>query len=220
MEREIDLAEISDGRLYNANDMVKAGCHDCAGCFACCRGMGTSIILDPMDIYRMSDGLHRDFMQLLEESLELTVVEGIIQPNIRMQGENEQCVYLSENGRCGIHEFRPGFCRMFPLGRIYENGRFRYFLQVHECVKQVRTKVKVRKWIGIPNIEKYECYITDWHYFLKHVQEWFCDMEDEQIKKYNLYLLHEFYKKPYEAADFYGQFYERMQNAKEAVTSV
>ena len=29
MEREIDLKEISDGKLYEANDMVKAGCDDC-----------------------------------------------------------------------------------------------------------------------------------------------------------------------------------------------
>lgn len=52
MEREIDLKAVSDGRLYGANDMVKADCGDCEGCSACCRGMGTSIILDPLDIFR------------------------------------------------------------------------------------------------------------------------------------------------------------------------
>ena len=31
MEREIDLKEISDGRFYDLNDMVKAGCDDCRG---------------------------------------------------------------------------------------------------------------------------------------------------------------------------------------------
>ena len=41
MEREIDLKAVSDGRLYGANDMVKADCGDCEGCSACCRGMGT-----------------------------------------------------------------------------------------------------------------------------------------------------------------------------------
>jgi hypothetical protein len=38
MERRIDLAEISDGKLYGAEDMVKADCGDCEGCFACCQG--------------------------------------------------------------------------------------------------------------------------------------------------------------------------------------
>ena len=32
MEREIDLAEVSDGKLYGAEDLVKVGCGDCAGC--------------------------------------------------------------------------------------------------------------------------------------------------------------------------------------------
>ena len=52
MEREIDLKEISDGRLYSSSDMVKADCGDCKGCSACCQGMGSSILLDPYDIYR------------------------------------------------------------------------------------------------------------------------------------------------------------------------
>ncbi len=53
MEREIDLKKISDGKLYTNKDMVKAGCGECQGCSDCCRGMGNSIFLDPMDIYRL-----------------------------------------------------------------------------------------------------------------------------------------------------------------------
>ena len=29
MKRQVTMEEISDGRLYDANDMVKADCHDC-----------------------------------------------------------------------------------------------------------------------------------------------------------------------------------------------
>ena len=47
MQREVTLEEISDGRLYEANDMVKADCQDCKGCFDCCTGMGDSVVLDP-----------------------------------------------------------------------------------------------------------------------------------------------------------------------------
>ena len=54
MERQICMEEVSDGRLYGINDMVKADCHDCAGCSACCQGMGSSILLDPLDIFRLS----------------------------------------------------------------------------------------------------------------------------------------------------------------------
>ena len=41
MKREIDMREISDGKLYGPNDLVKADCGDCHGCFACCQKNGT-----------------------------------------------------------------------------------------------------------------------------------------------------------------------------------
>lgn len=31
MERNVTMAEISDGKLYSRDDMVKAGCDDCRG---------------------------------------------------------------------------------------------------------------------------------------------------------------------------------------------
>ena len=40
MKRNVSLEEISDGKLYTSNDMVKADCGDCQGCSACCHGMG------------------------------------------------------------------------------------------------------------------------------------------------------------------------------------
>ena len=54
MERNVTMAEISDGKLYSRDDMVKAGCDDCRGCSACCHGMGNSIVLDPYDVYRLT----------------------------------------------------------------------------------------------------------------------------------------------------------------------
>ena len=83
MKREIDKSEISDGKLYTANDMVRADCHDCEGCSACCKGMGNSIILDPLDVWRLCNGLSLDFDGLMERCLELHVVDGMILPNLR-----------------------------------------------------------------------------------------------------------------------------------------
>ena len=61
MLRNIDLNEISDGKLYGINDMVKADCGGCHGCSACCHDMGTSIILDPLDVFRITTGLQKSF---------------------------------------------------------------------------------------------------------------------------------------------------------------
>ena len=71
MKRDIDIKDISDGKLYTANDMVKTDCHDCIGCSDCCRGMGSSILLDPMDIWRLTSNLKTDFNSLLDKYVEL-----------------------------------------------------------------------------------------------------------------------------------------------------
>ena len=82
----------------------------------------------------------RLFETLLAGKIELNVVDGIILPNLKMAGAEDGCGFLTEEGRCGIHPFRPGICRLFPLGRYYEENGFRYFLQVHECQKENRRK--------------------------------------------------------------------------------
>ena len=156
MKRNIDIKEISDGKLYGPNDMVKADCRGCEGCSACCHGMGTSIVLTPLDIYRLEKELNASFGELMTKGVELNLADGVILPNLAMRGEKEACAFLNDSGRCTIHGARPDICRLFPLGRIYEEKGFRYFLQVYECEKKDRLKVKVKKWK-----EKYRYYIKE-----------------------------------------------------------
>lgn len=217
MRREVSLEEISDGRLYELNDMVKADCQDCAGCCDCCQGMGDSVVLYPYDVYRLSQGLGKNMEELLDSCLELGVVDGNILPHLRMEGEKEQCVFLDENGRCSIHSIRPGFCRLFPLGRYYEDGGFRYILQIHECKKTNRSKIKVRKWIDTPNLKEYEKFVADWHYFLLDVKEVLYQSEDSKlIKNLNLYVVRHFYMQPYSGEEeFYPQFYRRLKEGRQ-----
>ena len=124
MLREIDLAEVSDGKLYTARDMVKAGCDDCRGCCDCCKEMGKSVVLDPYDVFRLEEGLGQSFQELLTYGLELNVVDGVIRSKSENDRDGERCSFLIRKGRCSIHPYRPGFCRMFPLGRIYGEKDF------------------------------------------------------------------------------------------------
>ncbi len=212
MLREINLSEVSDGKLYESNDMAKTDCQGCAGCSDCCRGMGNSVILDPFDVFRLSLHFSKNFEELLANFLELNVADGIILPNLRMTGPNESCVFLDQAGRCTVHVARPGLCRLFPLGRYYENGSFRYFLQVHECPKQNKTKIKIKKWLDTENLRQYEKFVTDWHYYLRERQETAMQAEDAAtVKILSMDILRRFYLPPYEKnTDFYTQFYERM----------
>lgn len=219
MKREVDINEISDGKRYTSNDMVRIDCKECMGCSACCKGMENSIQLDPYDLYELERGLQMNFEELLQQYLDLHVVDGLILPNIRMQGSNEQCPFLNEQGRCRIHSFRPGVCRLFPLGRIYENSRFYYFYQIRECDYPDKSKVKIRKWLGIPQLSKYEDYILTYHNLQKRFQKILAESENEELKKsINLSFLDIFYVNQYDVSeggkDFYSQFEERIQQSK------
>lgn len=219
MLRDTTLSEISDGKLYTANDMVKAGCNDCKGCSECCHIMEDTLILDPYDIYMLTTNLQTGFMNLLQEGkIALGVVDGVILPHINMGeapkdgGLPKGCGFLDENERCSIHSFRPGFCRLFPLGRYYENGDFKYILQTNECKKVNRTKVKVKSFLGIENLKQYEDFVRDWHYYLRDVQMEVIESlekEDGKANEIAKSILDKYFIKGYTAADFYTQYYER-----------
>lgn len=216
MKRNVTLEEISDGNLYEANDMVKADCQDCKGCSDCCQGMGDTVILDPLDVHRLCAGLKKLPEELLGSVLELGVTDGNILPHLAMKGTEERCVFLNTEGRCSIHDIRPGFCRLVPLGRYYTEDGFKYILQIHECKKKNRSKIKVKKWLDTPDLKQYEKFVLDWHNFLLDVQEVFYETEDETlVKNLNMYVLSRFYYTPYkEEEDFYPQFYVRLEEAK------
>ena len=115
MKRNVSLEEISDGRLYDKNDMVRAGCGDCKGCSACCHGMGETIILDPYDLWRLTVNLGVTANGLLQEKLELHVVDGMILPNLRMNPTTSACGFLDKEGRCSIS---PGDLQAVPAGTL------------------------------------------------------------------------------------------------------
>lgn len=218
MKRNVDLNEISDGRLYSSGDMVKADCHDCTGCSDCCRDMGNSIILDPIDIWRLHRGTGKDFTALMEGIIELRIVDGMILPNLRMDPDTQACHFLNEEGRCSVHEYRPGLCRLFPLGRYYEGNKFRYFIQIHECRKKDRGKIKIKKWLNIADLKSYEQYIMKWHKFLTDCERESAGISEDNRRVLTLYVLRRFYENKYKSADekeFYKEFYERLSEVRE-----
>lgn len=221
MRREVQLEDISDGKLYTVEDMVKAGCADCMGCSACCHGMGNSLILDPYDIYLLTKGLGKSFMEMVnDKEIELNMADGVIIPNMSMSGKNEACHFLDDKGRCSVHDIRPGICRLFPLGRYYTEGSFKYILQTGECKKENRTKVKIKKFLGIDNLKAYESYITDWHYYLKAVEKDIRDKlssnDDNKAREISVTLLNTYFIMPWDfSKSFYEQYYERRKISHE-----
>mgnify|MGYP002512979327 CR=1 FL=1 len=199
--------------LYGSNDMAKLGCNECAGCSECCRGMGQSVILDPYDIYQIQAAAGQTFAQLLQDKAELHVEDGLILPSLKMQDDTDACGFLDRNGRCGIHAYRPGLCRLFPLGRKYGENGLHYFLIEDGCQVQNRTKIKIKKWLDVKNLSAYEAFLTVWHDLRKNIQEQIATgQSDAYTKEVNVRMLQIFYQKPYDIeCDFYEQFERRRE---------
>lgn len=103
------------------------------------------------------------------------------------------------------------------MGRYYEEeDGFRYILQIHECEKTNRSKVKIRKWMDTPDMEQYDAYIADWHAFLSKLRTKLEDASSDLAKSVSMYILQRFYLLPYDSSrDFYSQYEARMAAAKE-----
>ena len=120
------MSERTEGarrRLYGAQDMVRISNSSCAGCGACCRGMSDTIVLDPYDVWQMGLFTGKTFEELMGAGIDLHVEEGVILPHLMMKKDTEGCYFLGEDGRCTIHANRPGICRLFPLGRQYDEEK-------------------------------------------------------------------------------------------------
>ncbi len=227
-------------RFFRTNDMVKVACHDCRGCFSCCEDMGDSIWLDPYDVYGLCKNLNRSFESFWEIEIGLHVEDGLVLPHLQMtvsqtpnslasaSGEDNssplagnaastsispRCGFLNEEGRCSIHSFRPGFCRLFPLGRNYEDGSLRYFVLEEACPAPSKSKIKVEKWLGIPKLRDYEAFLLKWHKLTKGLRFFYHDNPDNEAvtKALNMQFLQIFYLTPYDtSSDFYSQFESRL----------
>ena len=153
---------------------------------------------------------------LLDKHFALREEKKVLLPYLKMQGSDEACSFLNEAGRCQIHSHRPNICRLFPLGRIYENDNFKYFLQVASCTKPTLEKVKVKDWLGISNYEENKAFILKWYQLMKALQFRLKFVRDEEVLAgLNDYLLETFYDlevKPGET--FYTAFVRILPEAK------
>ncbi len=206
-------------RLFTSSDMVKIKCPSCNGCGACCRGMGDTILLDPYDVYTLCLSLDKPFTELLGSCVELTVSDGMILPHLKMDEDSDSCTFLDPEGHCSIHDHRPGLCRLYPLGRDYANGTFRYFVAGDECPEGEKAKEKISKWIGVPRMPSYEKFLVKWHYFVREMQGKFTLSGDETYsKQMNMFLLQTFYLSPYDRnKDFYEMFEKRLEQVRKVL---
>ena len=205
-------------KFLNIHDMARIGCNDCKGCFSCCQGMGDSVVLTPYDVHVLSAKLQIPVDYLFQDWLTLSVIDGLIQPSMAMNREDEKCHALDEEGRCSIHAFRPSICRLFPLGRQYTENGIKYFVLEGACPAPVKTKVKISKWVERPEFKEHEQFLVEWHGFKKLCLAKLAENEKEDYhRQLMMYVLQLFFRKPYTEGVFYKEFSERLKEAKEII---
>lgn len=208
------LEEISDGKLYDIQDTVKADTCGCNGCSDCCCDVGDLVVLTPFDVYEIVNYLDVEFDELLGDNIELRENNKVLLPYLKMQDDNKNCSFLSKEGRCTIHSKRPNICRLFPLGRVYKDDNFKYFLQVGNCPKENLKDVKVSEWIGIENYDNNKKFILEWHKFIKALTFRLKFVRDEkELEEINQILLDSCYRINIKE-DFYSVFLKYLPEIK------
>ena len=199
----------SGQRLYGPQDMVRISSSACAGCGACCRGMGDTIVLDPYDVWQLTYGLGNSFEEMMGVNIDLHVEEGVILPHLMMRSDTQGCTFLGTDGRCTIHLHRPGICRLFPLGRQFDEEKTSYFIVPEGCVKGGLSKVRIDKWLGIPDLPAaYEKFKAQWHSLIRLLKARIAAEPSEEVRRnINLYFVRVFYMAPYEGISSAGAFY-------------
>ena len=137
MLRNVSLEDISDGRLYTENDLVRVDTNSCKGCqTVCCQNMGSTIVIDPYDCYKLTTGLGKTFEQLTMNELELNVVDGLIMPNLRMQDETH-FKYIVQKGECNKDNLsKIKLKKWLGIEGLAEYDS--YIVRWHEYVKQLQ----------------------------------------------------------------------------------
>ncbi len=205
-------------KLLRIQDMARIGCNDCKGCHACCENMGDSVVLTPYDVHVLSVHLHMSVDQLFGEWITLSMVDGLLQPSMAMDGVKERCHGLDSQGRCSIHAVRPGICRLFPLGRQYTEDGIKYFVLEDACPAEGKTKVKISKWVERPEFKEHETFLFQWHEFKKNCLFKLAESGDETYHKQLLmYVLQLFFRKPYTEGCFYEEFLGRLTEAMDVL---
>jgi Fe-S-cluster containining protein len=107
----------SDAVPLSGSDPVQLTC-GIAGCGSNCCTNGPHIILNPYEVDRICKAGGMSYEDLLD-IVETERVDGF---PLVMLPRDPACHFWTDRG-CRIYEARPLACRLFPLGRVFENGR-------------------------------------------------------------------------------------------------
>lgn len=149
-----------DVELLRKDSSFRFECDMCGKC--CTSSTIDSILFKPYDIYKIAKGLNIKTSDVLEKYAEFYIGGQSGFPIIRMlSNKNGKCYFLKNYGNkslCGVNDFKPGSCSLYPLGRAIVTNKNAnenkdeqeviYFLQDVNCGFKNKQNT-VDSWLGI-----------------------------------------------------------------------
>ena len=140
------------------NRTIRFRCGPGLACFnSCCQDV--NIFLSPYDILRMKNALKISSTEFLAKYTRTLIPGGrgkIPIINLTMREDNKRCHFLTEKG-CSIYLNRPWACRMYPLDKSYETGKYEFIVDAEKCLGQKEdAEWVIKDWFADQGLPPYE----------------------------------------------------------------
>lgn len=149
-----------DVELLRKDSSFRFECDMCGKC--CTANTIDTILFKPYDIYKIAKGLNIKTSDVLKKYTEFYIGGQSSFPIIRMlSNKNGICHFLKNYGNkslCGVNDFKPGSCSLYPLGRAVTTNKNAnenkdeqeviYFLQDVNCGFKNKQNT-VDSWLGL-----------------------------------------------------------------------
>ena len=155
----MDYKDIMNLNYLEPEGTFRFGCNCCGHC---CKERG-DILLTAYDIMRLQKYLDISFKELLITYCEMYVGKDSGLPIIRLRTD-ARCPFLFHN-KCFVQDAKPTVCALFPLGRIYDGKKVRYFIQENHCGTGAEEH-SLREWLEQLGTDNESCCIL-WGELLK-----------------------------------------------------
>ena len=153
LSRFMEVSNLENVKAVSLNEQVRFRCQLCGGC---CHYVKDSIMLEPMDIYRLARYLREQgelvtgTEDVLAEYAHASWLEGNYPIFVlNTESELDVCTFLKD-GRCRVYEARPHVCRMYPFSAAPgSRGRdFQYLLCTEKPHHFADGIVTVKDWLS------------------------------------------------------------------------
>jgi Fe-S-cluster containining protein len=156
----------TEARVLTESDLLQLTC-GAAGCSSTCCKATAPIVLNPYEIARICKATHLSYEDLLD-ILDTDRAKGF---PLVMLPRDPACHFWTATG-CRIYEARPLACRLFPLGRVFENDRSYIVLpEVNRCAGLVPAPSRtVAAYLQEQDTSLFITMADRWIEFVSHIE--------------------------------------------------